>query len=123
MAVYNEPLYPLEFLLSQANGQLSFEKITIKASSGAMAAGRVLGKETATGKYVAYDNASGTAGINVADAILCYPVENSASDQEATVVFRLAEVKSAALGWGSNDSTGITAGLADLAAKNIVART
>lgn len=122
MATYTEPKLPLEFLHSIGNGQISFEQVTIAANSGAMAPGRVLGKTTSNGKYVAYDNASATAGVNAADAILCYPVENSTSDQVATVIARLAEVKLGALDWGSNDATGVTAGIADLALKNIIAR-
>lgn len=122
MATFTEPTRPLEFLLSEGNGQISREKITIKASSGALGASRVLAKETATGKYVAYDDASATAGVNVADAVLCYDVPNSASDQTATAIVRLAEVKAAALDWGTNNAGGITNGTADLAAKLILAR-
>lgn len=122
MATYTEGALALEFLKSCANGSLSFEKVTIAANSGELLPGRVLGKTTSNGKYVAYDNASGTAGVNVADAVLAYTAPNSASDQEATAVVRLAEVKAGALGWGTNDGTGVTAGLADLAAKLIIAR-
>lgn len=122
MATYTEPLRPLEFLIDY-HPHLSLEKVTIAANSGAMVAGRVLAKVTSSGKYVAYDNASGTAGIGTADAILMYDVADSSSDQTVVVIERLAAVKSALLGWGSNDSTGITAGTADLLAKNIKVRT
>lgn len=116
MASYTESGLPLEFLLSTGNGDISFEQVTLTASQGDLAPGRVLAKVTGTGNYVPYDNASGTAGIGTADAILCYAAANSGSTQAITVVKRFATVKAAALGWGSNDSTGITAGTADLAA-------
>jgi hypothetical protein len=122
MSTYNEPIRPLEFLDSEAPGSLSRENVTLTASQGALVAGTVLAKVTSTGHYVVYDNASVTAGINVADAVLAYPAENSGSTQSVTVIERLAEVKSASLNWGSNDGAGITAGTADLLAKNIKIR-
>lgn len=122
MATYNEPVRPLEFLASEAPGQLSREKVTLAASQGALVAGTVLGKNTATGNYHVYDNASATAGVNAADAILAYPVENVAATQSITVIERLAEVSDSQLNWATNDATGITAGKADLLAKNIKVR-
>lgn len=122
MSTYNEPARPLEFLLSEANGALSREEVTLTASQGALTAGLVLAKVGSTGHYVPYDNGSATEGVNVADAILAYDVANSGSTQKITVIARLAEVKAGALGWGSNDATGKTAGTADLAAKLILVR-
>jgi hypothetical protein len=122
MATYNEPGRPLDFLLSEGNGQVSREQVTLAASQGALVPGAVLAKTTSNSQYVVYDNGSGTAGINVADAILCYDAANSGSTQTVTVIERLAEVNADLLGWGSNDGTGITAGKADLLAKNIKVR-
>lgn len=121
MPTYAEPIRPLEFLYSEANGQLSRESVVIAANSGALAAGRVLGR-LAAGTFQAYDNASGTANLNVAAAVLAYPVLDSASPQNVAVIARDAEVKAAALGWGGNDGAGITAGRADLAAVGIIVR-
>jgi hypothetical protein len=45
--------HPGEFILSEANGQRSREAITIASGAGIIAAGTVLGKVTATGKYLA----------------------------------------------------------------------
>jgi Bacteriophage lambda head decoration protein D len=125
MATYTEGQLPLEFLLSCANGQRSFEQVTLTASQGALAAGMVMARVTATGNYVPYDDDAnaGTPGAGVALGVLCYPVENSASTQLITIVARDAEVKTAALRWeASNDGTEQTAGLADLAAVGIIAR-
>lgn len=73
-------------------------------------------------KYVAYDD-DNPDGSDAADAVLCYAADATSADIAATVIFRLAEVDSALLVWaGSNDADDKTAGLADLAAKNIIAR-
>lgn len=122
MATYNEPVRPLEFLDSEGNGSISREQVTLTASQGALVAGRVLAKVTSTGNYVPYDNASVTGGVNVADAILAYDAPDSAATQVVTVIARLAEVKDAVVTWGGNDGTGVTAGKADLNAKNIYFR-
>jgi len=215
MATYNEPVRPLEFLISEANGQLSREQVTLAASQGALVAGTVLGKKTKAGTasaaafsgntgngtmgsitvgagakvgvyklvmiepgsnvgtftvedpdgviigrgavasafsagglaftladgatdfiagdgfditvaagantYAVYDNTA-TDGSEVAVAVLAYPVDNVAATQSVTVIERLAEVKYSLLNWGSNDSTGITAGKADLLTKLIQVR-
>jgi len=210
MATFNEPVRALEFLVSEAPGQLSREKVTLAASQGDLVAGTVLGKKnsgahTAVGvattagngdfvadsvtaeagakagvyrlvcvsatkaelfdpdgiflglytigdtydangigfdtentwaagdtatitvsiasgvQYAVYDNTA-TDGTQVAAAILAYPADNSASAQSVTVFERLAEVKNDLLDWDDNDSTGITAGTADLLAKNIKIR-
>lgn len=125
MATYTEPQLPLEFLLSEANGQRSREQVTLTASQGALPAGMVMARVTATGNYVPYDDDAnaGTPGSGVALGILAYPAENSASTQQVTIIARDAEVKTAALRWeASNDGTEQTAGIADLAAVGIIAR-
>lgn len=122
MATFNEPVRPLEFMISEANGQLSREQVTIVSGAGALKAGTVLGKISASGKYQTYDNASATAAVNAAAAILCYDVDATSADQIASVIVRQAEVHSAGLLWGTNDSTGITAGKADLLALGVIVR-
>lgn len=120
MATFNEPGRPLEFLI-QEDPHLSREKVTIAAAAPAMVAGTVVGKITASGKWTIYNNGA-SDGTEAAAGILCYDVADSASDQEAVIIERLAAVKSAKLNWGANDSTGITAGTADLLTKNIKLR-
>lgn len=105
-----------EFLLSEGPGFYSRESVTIASEAGALAAGTVLGKVTATGEYRAYDNADSPAGIGTAVAILYANVPDSTADQKATVIVRDAEVAEAEL-------TGIDAnGKADLLALGIVCR-
>ena len=102
------------FLLSEAPGTLSREEVTI-LSGETLTAGTVLGKISASGKYVAYDDGA-TDGSEVAAAILTADVDASAGDQLATVIARLAEVD-------ENKLVGADAnGIADLAANLIIAR-
>lgn len=122
MTTYNEPARPFDFLISEANGSLSRDQVTVAAAAPAMVPGTVLGKITASGKYSIYNNAA-SDGTEVAAAILCYAADDLAADQIATVITSDAEVADALLNWGANDGTGITAGKADLLAKNIKIRT
>lgn len=105
-----------EFLLTEGDGFYSRERITIASEAGALVAGTILGKVTATGEYRAYDNADSPAGIGVAAGILYANVPDSTADQKATAIVRHAEVSEAEL-------TGLDAGArADLAALGIVIR-
>lgn len=74
------------------------------------------------GKYVPYDD-DNTDGSEVAAAIAYEEVDATTANKTCVVIFRNAEVKLSALQWAStNDATDKTNGLADLVAKNIVAR-
>ena len=215
MATYEEPIRPLEFLISEASGQRSRENVTLAASQGDLVAGTVLAKITkagtasasaysgntgngtmgsitvsagskvgdykltivepgsnggnfivedpdgkfvgqgdvaaafsagglaftladgatdfvagdgftitvaaGSGYYAVYDNTEDD-GTETAVAILGYPTDDSASTQTVVVIERDAEVKADMLDWGANDAGGITAGIADLLAKNIKVR-
>lgn len=122
MATYTEGAPPLEFLIWEAHPGFCREKVTVVSGTAAMKAGRVIGKITASGKFAHYDNAASN-GTEVAAGVLMYDVDASAADAEVTVLRRgPALVKAGALGWGANDSTGITAGTADLALLDIIAR-
>lgn len=104
-----------EFLISEGNGSISRDEVVIAAAAGALAAGTVLGKITASGKYVAYDNGA-SDGSQAAAGILYAAVPDLAADQPATAITRHAEVMSSEL-------TGIDApGIADLAALQIIVR-
>ena len=75
-----------------------------------------------SGKYVPYDD-DNTDGSDVATAIAYAEVDATSADVSCVVIARLAEVKLSALQWAStNDATDKANGLADLAAKNIIAR-
>ena len=113
--VFTEGFHTAEFILSEGNGQISREQVTIAAAAPAMAAGTVVGKITASGKYVPYNN-SATDGSEVAAGILYHAVADKSTDQKATIIARNAEVMGSAL-------TGLDApGRADLAARGIIVR-
>jgi hypothetical protein len=122
MPTFNEPVRALEFLITEANGSISRDQVTIAAAAPAMVAGTVVAQITSGGQWTLYDNASGTAGVNVAAGILAYDVPDSAGTQTATIIRRHAEVKAGLLNWGTNDGAGITAGTADLATHEILVR-
>ena len=112
---FTEGAHAAEFLLSEGNGTISREKITIVAAAAAMAAGTVLGKITASGKYAAYNNAA-SDGTEAAAGVLYAGVPDSASDQNAVAIVRDAELLGSAL-------TGLDAnGTADLKALGVIVR-
>ena len=121
MTTYTEAYRPTEFLLSEAEGTLSRETVTIVAGSTGLVPGLVLGKITASGKYAPYDD-NNVEGSEVAAAILMQTVDATA-DVSAAVIFRLAEVKTVALQWASTVLVGEkTTAYADLATKYIIVR-
>jgi hypothetical protein len=102
-----------EFLVSEGNGQISRERIVVKAGP-ALPAGQVLGV-TSTGEYAPYDNAAND-GSEVAAAVLYAPLPASDEPRSATGIVRLAEVAGALL-------TGLdVAGRADLAERHVIVR-
>ena len=104
-----------EFLLSEGNGSISREEITVSSAAGALVAGTVMGKITSGGEYVAYD-ADATDGSEVAAGILYDNVPDSAADQKAVIIARHAEVQASEL-------TGLDAGARTaLAALGIICR-
>lgn len=121
MATYTEPGRALDFLLSEANGTLSRDTITLAAGTGTLAAGTVLGA-LASGKYASFDEDDSSDGPIVASCILCYATDVTA-ETTAAVIARFAEVDGAMLVWeGDNDAGDITAGTAELAANGIIVR-
>jgi len=106
-----------EFLLSEADGQLSREQVTVTvAGAVALPSGSVLGKITATGKYVKYDEAGTDDGRRVAAAVLLNALPGTNGDYKATVFVRNCEVASAMLTF--SDANGV----ADLKALNVIVR-
>lgn len=104
-----------EFVLSEAPGTLSREEVTIDLSAGALVAGTVMSKLTASGKWVAYDDA-GTDGSEVASGVLYAAVPDSAADQKGVIIARQAEVAQVHLtGYNANAKV-------DLAAVGIIVR-
>lgn len=104
-----------EYLLSEAEGTLSREQVTVTQSGAAILSGTVMGKITATSKYIPYLNGA-VDGSEVAAGILYTALPAATGDVKAVLHVRLAEVATA-------DLTGLDAnGTADLKALNIIVR-
>jgi hypothetical protein len=91
MPVLNEGRYAGEFVVSEGNGKISRETITV-LSGQKLQAGAVLGKITASGKYKALAPAA-VDGSEAAAGILYDAVDASAADAEGVAIVRLAEVQ------------------------------
>ncbi len=98
MATKTESLHAAAFLRSAEC--LSIDQITVVSGAGALKAGTVLGKITASGKYKPYDN-DATDGSQTAVAILYDDCDATSADQKAAAVVRLAEVIKTRLVWGA----------------------
>jgi hypothetical protein len=115
-----EKVHAEEFVISEANRFRSRENITVVSGQN-LVAGAVLGKITSGGKYKAYDD-DASDGSQAAAGILCQAVDASGGDKDGAILIRDAEVDGDLLNWGSNDSSEITAGIADLLALGIIVR-
>ena len=116
----------LGFILSEANGKRSREVLTIASGAGIVEAGTVLGKITASGKYVPAPNAETTdiEGAETALAICGYTVDATSADVDVACITNDAEVKDPMLVFDSSVDNGTkrTAKLTQLAAVRIKAR-
>ncbi len=121
MPVLIEGPHKGEFIVSEGNGSISREVITI-LSGRTLHPGAVLGKVTASGKYRDLDP-SASDGSEVAAAILHDAADASAGDISAVAIVRLAEINAAEILWpdGITDNQKQTA-LEQLASANIIAR-
>ena len=117
MTTLTQGILPYEFLLSEADGMRSRDQETVTiAGAVALPSGTVLGKITATGKFVKYDEAGTDDGRRVAAAVLGTPLAGVNGDYKATVFTRDCEVIAGML-------TGIdTNGRADLKAIGVIVR-
>ena len=123
MTVLTEGRHPGEFLISEANGALSRDKVTVVVPAATtLEAGTVLGKVSATGYYAPYDSTK-SDGTEVAVAILYDNVTNEAvtpANIAAVVINQDAEVRADDLEFGTGvDEAGA---LVDLRAVGIKAR-
>jgi hypothetical protein len=85
----------MEFVKSHANGEKSFEKVTV-ISGQVQRAGTVMGRITASGKFTILAPAAGD-GSQVVAGVLCYDVDATGADQIATIMARDGEVVEALL--------------------------
>lgn len=119
MTKLSEGLHAGAFLVSEANGTLSRDEVTIGASQ-TLVAGQVIGVG-GSGHYIAYDNDASAAA---AKGILLAPVTTGVGETAKAVIINFnAEVRAADLTWGATNDTGDkTAGIADLLALGIKLR-
>ena len=104
-----------EFVLSEANGFLSREEVTVVLQGTPIKSGTVMSQLTANGKWVPYDDV-GTDGSEVASGVLYTAQPAGSGDVMAVMFVRDCEVLRAAL-------TGLNANaVADLTAKGIRVR-
>ena len=103
------------FLESEASGQQSRENVTVTVAGTSIKSGTLLGKITASGKFVPYSNAA-SDGSQTAVAILYGATDAVTGDVKAVAITNNAEVNRAEL-------TGLdTPGEADLLAIGIKVR-
>jgi hypothetical protein len=120
MTTKTESFHSGEFILSEGNGAISREEITV-VSGQDLVAGQVVGKISVGGKYKDYDNGA-SDGSQTAAGILLDAVDASGGDKKGVIIESDAEVKGDALDWGSETGSDITAGIADLLARGIKVR-
>jgi len=123
MTVYTEGRHAGEFIMSEAAGKRSRDTITIASGAGVIAPGTVLGKVTASGKYIA--SAVGAAdGSETAAAICIYGCDATSADVEVAAIVRDAEVNGNILTYHADrdqDAEKASAN-ADLAGAGIIVR-
>ncbi|MGQ2906734.1 MAG: head decoration protein [Aliihoeflea sp.] len=110
------------YLVSEANGYRSREQGVVAAGSGLLKAGAVMGRITATGKYVPLDP-DGMDGSDNAAAILFEGCDATEDDVRRTFTVRDSEVHADVLHWADGVSDiQKTAALAAMAAFGIIGR-
>ncbi|MDV2966417.1 head decoration protein [Nitratireductor aquimarinus] len=116
----------LAFVLSEGNGKISRDVVTIASGAGKLEAGTVLGRITASEKCIASPEAEivGKEGAETAMAVLAYRVDATSEDVEAVVIARHAEVKEPMLVFDAtvDNASKIAAKLEQLSAATIIAR-
>lgn len=123
---YDEARHAGWGLLSEADGTRSREKIIIAAGSGVVNVMTVLGKVTATGKYVP-SPAALTTGIEGAEVAVCvnlYPADATSQDVDVSAIVRAAEINASCLSYDATRNTDAlkNAALLDLASHGVIAR-
>jgi len=126
MAILTEGTRDMEFLVSEANDWRSRDEVTVTVPANTtFDAGTVMGKLTASGKFVRHNAALATGAENET-AVLGFNVVNStgsAADYTATVVARDAEVNGSDLTYEAGaDGAQIITSNAALAALGIIVR-
>jgi hypothetical protein len=91
MTTFTQQPWSLEFLVTEAPGYISRDTIVIASGAGVIQPGTVVGKVTATGKYVISVPAA-SDGSQIAAAITGYRVDATSADQHVAAFTRTCEV-------------------------------
>ena len=122
MATLTEGKHTGEFIVSQANGARSRGTGTV-LSGETLIAGELVGIETASGKYVAYDPAGTITGSDTVAGISYTTVDASVADVDgAVLVLRDAEVRGSDLTYNEAVEGTVTAEVAGLKALGLIVR-
>ncbi|MDQ0510886.1 head decoration protein [Ancylobacter amanitiformis] len=123
MPTLTEGPRPGEFIMSEANWHRSRDVITIAAGAGKVPPNTVLGKVTASSKYVP-SPATGSDGSQVGTVVSIYGVDATSVDVKVTVIARDAEINGKCLNYEAtvNDDTKKAAKATQLAAAGIIVR-
>lgn len=109
------------FIMSEANGHRSREEVTIDNGADLLA-GAVLGKITASGKYVEF-NPAASDGSQTAAAVLIADAKAASAEVQAAVMARDCEVNGNELVWDAGvDANEKAAAIASLASVGIIVR-
>ena len=115
MAAKTLPVRTGEFLLSESNGTRSREAVTFASGAGVVIPGTVVGKVTASGKYIQYVDTA-TDGSQTAAGIVYACVDATAADAPGVIICRDAEA-------AANFLTGLDANAkTDLATLGVIVR-
>lgn len=123
MATLTSPTREFQWLIMETPAMHCREEVTLlNVASTVLASGRVLGKVTASGKYVLL-NPAAVDGSEVAAGILLHETDVSAADVQAAIFRRgPLDVRSADLDWGSMTTGEIATAVGELETLGIIAR-
>jgi hypothetical protein len=120
MPLKTEGRYAGGFLVSEGNGSISRENITVITGQN-LKAGAALGKITASGKYTAL-NPAAADGSQTWAGFLYEPTDASSADTKASAIVRLAEVNDGEIDWGTMNAGQITTAKSQMATAYVYAR-
>lgn len=91
MTIFTEPMLSYEGLISESNGTISRDKVTFAGGNGIIPPMSVLGKITASSKYVV-SNPAASDGSQTAIAVSLVQVDTTNGDVQGAILARDAEV-------------------------------
>lgn len=115
-----EGSYAEEAIISEANGYLSRELLTIISGQNLKACA-ALGKITASGKYTALAPGAGDGSQTFAGMLL-EDCDASGGDKKAAVLVRYAELNQGEIGWNTMNGGQITTAISQALALGISVR-